>query len=172
MLVGMRFKNKGFTIIELLVVIAIIGILASLILTSVQTVRAKGRDAKRIGDMKQITSALNLYYFDNGVYPSNAADVACTPFPNWDCSHLGGSFISTLVAGNYIAQVSVDPLNTDAYHYVYARTTGSLNTCLTPPARGKYILAVTQFEANPGFTNPNFCGSGGSFQWAGGNFES
>jgi prepilin-type N-terminal cleavage/methylation domain-containing protein len=51
--IGTRFA-KAFTIIELLVVISIIGILATIVLASLSTSRAKGRDARRIADMKSI----------------------------------------------------------------------------------------------------------------------
>lgn len=37
---------KGFTLIELLVVVAIVGILASVVLASLNSSRAKGRDAR------------------------------------------------------------------------------------------------------------------------------
>jgi type II secretion system protein G len=64
-------KKKGFTLIELMVVIAIIGILATIITASLSTAKAKGRDAKRISDIKTIQTALALYYNDNQFYPIN-----------------------------------------------------------------------------------------------------
>ena len=54
--IGTRFA-KAFTIIELLVVISIIGILATIVLASLSTSRAKGRDARRVADMKSIQLA-------------------------------------------------------------------------------------------------------------------
>jgi len=68
----LRNKNKGFTLIELLVVIAIIGLLASVVLLALNSARAKSRDAKRIADMRQIATALELYFNDNSSYPTSA----------------------------------------------------------------------------------------------------
>ncbi len=70
----MRNKNeKGFTLIELLVVIAIIGLLASVVLLALNSARAKSRDAKRLADVRQLASALELYFNDINGYPTAAA---------------------------------------------------------------------------------------------------
>ena len=61
--------DRGFTLIELLVVIAIIGILASIVLASLNIARMKGRDARRIADLKEMQNALELYYSDHNAYP-------------------------------------------------------------------------------------------------------
>jgi len=62
--------KKAFTLIELLVAIAIIGILATVSIISLSNARAKSRDAKRAGDMKQVQTALELFFNDNNRYPT------------------------------------------------------------------------------------------------------
>lgn len=65
-------NKKGFTLIELLVVIAIIGLLSTLSILALNSARARARDAKRISDIKQVQTALEMYYNDNAQYPATA----------------------------------------------------------------------------------------------------
>lgn len=62
-------QRKGFTLVELLVAVGIIGVLASVSVVSLNSVRQKGRDAKRISEVKQMQNALEAYYASNGSYP-------------------------------------------------------------------------------------------------------
>jgi len=66
-------NRKGFTLIELLVVIAIIGVLSGIVLVSLGGARSKARDAKRQSDIRQVSTAQEMYYGDNEAYFTAAA---------------------------------------------------------------------------------------------------
>ena len=59
-------KNKGFTLIELLVVIAIIGVLASVVLASLNTARNKGADAAVKSQLANMRAEAEVYYDGTG----------------------------------------------------------------------------------------------------------
>jgi type II secretion system protein G len=107
-------NERGFTLIELLVVIAIIGVLSSVVLASLNSARAKGRDAFRRASMKQLQVALEMYYDDNGGYPTTSGQW-------WGLSGNGGSravsganaYIPGLTP-QYISVLPADPSNNTA----------------------------------------------------------
>ncbi|OGG41372.1 hypothetical protein A2837_02540 [Candidatus Kaiserbacteria bacterium RIFCSPHIGHO2_01_FULL_46_22] len=68
-LFGESKPQGGFTLIELLVVIAIIGILASVVVASLSSARAKARDAELVQSLEQVRTALEMYFVDYGQYP-------------------------------------------------------------------------------------------------------
>jgi prepilin-type N-terminal cleavage/methylation domain-containing protein len=114
-------KKSGFTLIELLVVIAIIGVLASIILASLKQARAKARDSKRIQDITQINTAIQLYMNDhNGEAPKleNDAclivdhairDVTCTADNRSTAGKANWEHLQNELAP-YISLLSEDPL--------------------------------------------------------------
>jgi prepilin-type N-terminal cleavage/methylation domain-containing protein len=108
-------KFAGFTLIELLVVMAIIGMLLSAVSFLMSGARAKGRDARREEDMKQIQNALNLYVTNTGRFPICAEGVIDG---KTDC------LSATLISAKSTDVVSIDPLQ------------GSTGTC---NAAGSYI---------------------------------
>jgi type II secretion system protein G len=116
----MTQKKKGFTLIELLVVVAIIGLLATLSIVALNNARARARDTRRVADIKQIQTALELYYNDNASYPTTIVP--------------GGAVSSTGIV--YMAQVPKNPLPNDggcsATDYVYSgsASTYTLTYCL------------------------------------------
>ncbi len=67
----MKRINRGFTLIELLVVISIISLLSSIVLTSVNSARAKARDARKQADFHAISIALQLYFDKTSTMPTN-----------------------------------------------------------------------------------------------------
>ncbi|HAS80751.1 MAG: General secretion pathway protein G [Candidatus Nomurabacteria bacterium GW2011_GWE1_32_28] len=79
-----KSNKKGFTLIELLVVVAIIGVLASVIMVSLNSARAKSRDARRMRDIQEIHNAIELYITTNGYAPI-LGNINCS-IPGYDSS--------------------------------------------------------------------------------------
>jgi len=98
-------SNKGFTLIELLVVIAIIGLLASIVLVSLNSARAKARDARRMADLNQLRLAFEFYYDAHNGYPQDT-------FSGWEqpCKTTTND-IGKLVTEGFIPVLPCDPIN-------------------------------------------------------------
>jgi prepilin-type N-terminal cleavage/methylation domain-containing protein len=124
-------RQKGFTLIELLVVIAIIGILASIITVSLTSARAKGRDAKRVADIRTIQLALENYYSDNGYYPTNLS--------------------TNSIAPTYVSAIPTDPSTNVAYFYTSYTISSGSSLCVSSKPIAYHVGA--KMESNE-TTNP------------------
>lgn len=63
-------NTRGFSFVEMIIVVAIIATLATLVVISIQSARISGRDSRRLSDINEIRSALNLYYSKYSQYPT------------------------------------------------------------------------------------------------------
>lgn len=135
--------KAGFTLIELLVVIAIIGVLASIVLASLNTARRKSRDARRIADIKQIQLALELY-FDAQTTPQY-------PVATATCDATNARGLEVLATGGFIPSTPRDP-NASPNCYLY--------TSLSSGTRTTYHLGGTlEDTANPALNSDKDCDS-------------
>ncbi len=104
---------RGFTLIELLVVIAIIGLLSTVIAAPITEARKKGRDSKKISDLRSIVTALNIYADDNGgVYPGGIEDLVPRYLPNLPT----GAATTTIGRDKYMYVVYQESGRNVAYH--------------------------------------------------------
>lgn len=142
------FRQRGFTLIELLVVIAIIGILASIIMVSLTTARAKGRDARRISDIKNIQLGLEEYYNDNLSYPTSLSKLAPNYMPIVPTDPLGSSYNNGVNSGNY--------------YYVADSAADASTFCSSSNPAVKYHLAAV-LEVQGTFGSGNYAQTSGRY---------
>ena len=124
-------KVLGFTLIELLVVIAIIGLLASIITTAVNGARIKARDARRLSDIKQVKSGLDLYYSTGNGYP---------PKTLYDGSYTSNTLLSC--GTTQILRVPQDQLY-PTYQYIYENAGATISGCGRTDLSMQYTIKFT-----------------------------
>ncbi len=166
--------KKAFTLIELLVVVAIIGILATIVVVNVSSARKKSRDTRRVADMKQVQTALDMYLDKEGKYPDTNADSDCDGFD----SSGDGDFLSVLATSGFLSSSVKDPTkNTACYNYRYFRYSDmNWNQTQNCPYIW-YVLGIRDMETSgnpypdsPGLTCGNWT-SGWIGEWTTGKFE-
>ena len=67
-------ESKGFTLIELLIVIVVMGIIMALVTTNLSGARQRASDSQKKSNLRQLQTALHLYYGNFHIYPNAAGN--------------------------------------------------------------------------------------------------
>lgn len=152
-------KQNGFTLLELLIVVVIIIILAGISFIALNGQRAKARDAQRISDVKQIRTALEFYFSNEGEYPLIENEVVIGSQDRERlCSKNDGSFVSAQTTCNqdsiYMSTLPTDPLSGQEFTYTGSAEGYDISfelekqSALGPP--GVYNAHSEVIDSNPG----------------------
>ncbi|HRC28068.1 MAG TPA: type II secretion system protein GspG [Candidatus Saccharimonas sp.] len=153
----MRKTKSGFTVIELIVVIIVVATLATIVIVSYNGAQSRARDTRRQTDIANIVKALELYYNDNGTYPTTSGSTAINA--NWFSSNDSSwtTFNTLLVNANAITSVPTDPINKpnpgvagtgvmdNTSNFSYALYVNNSNYCGVGP--GKMFLLLYRLES-------------------------
>jgi len=110
--------KKGFTLVELLVVIAIIALLSTLSVVALNSARAKARDARRLSDIKQIRTALEMYFDSNMAYPDPTASTTLGTGTMACLTSTGWTTTAGCTGTIFMQKVPTDPIP-GTYSYIY-----------------------------------------------------
>lgn len=114
--------RKGFTLIELLIVMVILSILVAIVTGTYATSSKRGRDNRRKGDLRNIATALEVYYNDKGTYPTGDASGqmvgCCTILHCGDIQPCGwGGTMKDTNGTLYMVFIPLDPVTGRQYYY-------------------------------------------------------
>lgn len=156
---------RGFTLIELLVVISIIGMLASVVLVSLQGARNKAKEIKFLAGLNQLKSALELYRLDNNRYPGGPLTPGqATQDGNWHPSSdtcpsatVGHSLDEIFDANfkqKYMSAIPTELVSCGLYYLVFSGSQNATAAACASP--GVAIIHPDGFDkANPA-SNPSY----------------
>jgi general secretion pathway protein G len=72
---AVREREDGFTLIELLIVIVILGVLAGVVVFSVQAISDRGAKSACKTDRRTVETAAAAFYAENNVWPTAIGDL-------------------------------------------------------------------------------------------------
>ena len=158
-------------------VISIIAFIAVLAIVTLQDSQRKSRDAVRLADMKQVVTALNLYYDISSNYPTGDGNGSGS-CASWDTGNQTNEFLSGQLPG-ILAEPpeDPDPAATDVCDgYFYRVYTAGTNGC--DSSKGSYyVLGVVNMETSSGVhkDSPGWSCTGRNWQddfdWVTGQFQ-
>ncbi len=133
-------KSTGFTLVELLVVLAIIGVLATLIITSMGSARTKAYKAKARNDISQFVKAATIAQMESGKTLREITSSGCS---EWTCR------------GRYIRDISASDSCYTAWSNALTKIQNAaggisgLNQMIRDPWGSPYGLDENEGESGP-----------------------
>lgn len=123
----MQTKTKlGFTLIEMIVVVGIIGLLSTLLLTSVSGIRKNSIDTRRKANLENVRGAINMYYSVKSSWPCDFAGSSCADCTTDDSNSIWCKMITKLSTSGFLSDnVKTDEDGDDVSDY-------TITTCSSP----------------------------------------
>ncbi len=122
--------EAGYTLLEILVVLTIIGMLAAIVAPRVLGYLGKAKSDTAKVQVKEISSALELYFLDNGSYPPQQAGLKALVTATPEAKKWAGPYLKT-------AEGLTDPWG---HPYLYK----------VPGAHGDYEIGTLGRDGAPG----------------------
>ena len=103
-----RRPVRGFTLIELLIVIVILGLLLSLVAPTMFSKVGSAQKKTAMAQMQMLSTALDTYRLDTGVFPSQLSDLRAASVPGWDGPYLPRDVPSDPWGNPYVYSLETD----------------------------------------------------------------
>lgn len=159
---NIKISQKGFTLIELLVVVGIIGILAAIVLASLNSAKTKGEDKAVASNLHSVINQAELFFANNNSYlPTNGAVFGIDVCPSY--SESGRDMLSVdKVLASAIAEAVLRGSGSACYnsrdHWAVAvglKSNTNTSWCVDNAGSAKLVNSIPSEAINPVTFNCN-----------------
>lgn len=149
------YFSKAFTLVELLVVVSIIALLSALVIPKFIELEKESHDTQRKSDIKQLQSALQQYYADQGFYPASPLPAPGSALT----SSVGRPEPTPTPEKTYLQDIPADPTDADNnYSYVSLPSTPACdNVAATSNYCRRYCLCAVMEKTSNEYVGSTEC---------------
>jgi len=130
--------NAGYTLLELLVVLGILAVLSAMATPQLMGYFGKAKAQSAQIQIQNIGTALEMYYLENGIYPSEAVGLKALVEPTPEAPNWNGPYLKK-------SQNLLDPWGR-SFQYVYPAANGSYEVFSLGPNGKQKTASVTMMR--------------------------